>query len=289
VGAAEFLVTPGAATVVEVRLTAVFRNDVRVTGIAPITSMFWYGENAADRFGDFRPEVHDSDGALIHTGAGEWLWRPLVNETNRLRWSSFADVNPRGFGLLQRDRKFTSYEDLEALYHIRPSVWIEPTTNGWGEGEIRLVETPSTVEYGDNINLFYVPRKPARAGDRIEYAYRIHWYVENPEWPPLGRALSTRMAEISYNRRAMRFILEFSRPPHAPDVPQADIRVDLAVDRARILGSFLQRNDYANTWRTFFDVEALSTNLPAELRCSLRTEQGPLTETWVYQWMHPRF
>jgi len=289
VGAAEFLIRPGATTVVDVRISVFFRKDVNNPGIAPLTSMFWYGENTPYKFGDFRPEVHDSDGALIHTGAGEWLWRPLVNETNQFRWSSFTDENPKGFGLFQRDRAFGSYEDLEALYHLRPSAWVEPSGEAWGKGELRLVELPSVFEYGDNVNLFFVPARQVKAGDRLDFSYRMHWFLDNQDWPPrtLGRTVSTRVSEISYNRRAMRFILDFSRPSHNPDVKLEDIRMDLAVDRARVLGSFLQRNEYAQTWRAFFDVEAASTNLPAELRCTLSTGDGPLTETWVYQWTHP--
>ncbi len=290
-GAAEFVIRPGVITEVDVRVAVFLRKDVENLGLAPLTSMFWYGENSPYKFGDFRPEVHDSDGALIHTGAGEWLWRPLANETNRFRWSAFADAEPRGFGLIQRDRAFSSYEDLEALYHLRPSVWVEPAGQGWGPGEIRLVELPSLNEYGDNVNLFFVPSQPARAGERFDLAYRLHAFLEEEAWPPssLGRVVSTRQADIPYNRRATRFLVDFARPRHAGDLVDEEILIEMAADRAQILGTFIQRNDYAGTWRVVFDIEAASTNLPAELRCTLRTDAGPLTETWTYQWMPPRF
>lgn len=115
-GAYEFTVVPGPATLVEVTVVLFARVPLERAGVAPLTSMFWFGENSPSRYGDFRPEVHDSDGLLVHTGAGEWLWRPLVNEP-RYRFSSFVDHNPRGFGLIQRDRQFRNYEDLEAFYH----------------------------------------------------------------------------------------------------------------------------------------------------------------------------
>ena len=290
VGAYEFTIRPGADTVMDVRGAVFFRKSVRVPGIAPITSMFWYGENTPYKFGDFRPEVHDSDGALIHTGDGEWLWRPLSNDTNCFRWSSFSDRNTRGFGLFQRDRRFGSYEDLEANYHARPSVWIEPSTNAcWDKGDVRLVELPSTTEYGDNVNLFYVPDMAVPEGGSMEFDYRMHWFAEKPEWPPLGRTISTRLADISYNRKAVRFILEFSKPAGGPEINPADIRIDLAADRGRILGSFFQLNNYENTWRTILDIEAAAADTPVELRCTLRTDQGPLTETWAYQWICRNF
>ncbi len=286
VGAYEFTIWPGADTVMDVRAAVFFRKEVRVIGIAPITSMFWYGENSHYKFGDFRPEVHDSDGAMVHTGDDEWLWRPLFNDTNCFRWSSFSDHNTKGFGLFQRDRKFGSYEDLEAHYHARPSVWVEPSTNDcWKSGDVRLVELPSTTEYGDNVNLFYVPNMPSPAGGAIEFNYRMHWFTDNPNWPLLGRAVSTRVADISYNRKAIRFVIEFSKPAGEAEVDPAGVWIDFAADRGRILGSFFQPNDYAGTWRAILDVEAVSTNTPVELRCTLRNDSGALTETWVYQWL----
>lgn len=286
VGAYEFLIRPGVSTVIDVRAALFFRENVRVLGLAPLTSMFWFGENSFDKFGDFRPEVHDSDGAMIHAGGDEWLWRPLVNDTNCFRWSSFAVSNGAAFGLFQRDRKFASYEDLEAHYHERPSVWVEPSTNVcWQAGEIRLVELPTTTEYGDNVNLFFVPRSPAYAGSRLDYAYRMHWVAEQADWPPLGRAIATRLARITYNQKAVRFLVDFSKPADRPDFDPANIEVDLAVDRGRILGSFFQPNDYVNAWRVVFDVESEAIGEPVEIRCVLRAEHAPLTETWVYQWI----
>src|SRR5690606_6231405 len=98
-GAYRFDVRPGAITQVEVSSKLHFRRAPQKLGIAPLTSMFLYGESPGSRrFDDFRPEVHDSDGLMIHTGKGEWLWRPLVNP-RELRVSRFLDDSPRGFGL----------------------------------------------------------------------------------------------------------------------------------------------------------------------------------------------
>ena len=63
-----------------------------------MTSMFFFGPNDRKDFDDFRPAVHDSDGLAIYNGSGEQLWRPL-NNPHDLQVSTFADLNPRGFGL----------------------------------------------------------------------------------------------------------------------------------------------------------------------------------------------
>ncbi|BBI60252.1 hypothetical protein HSBAA_15580 [Vreelandella sulfidaeris] len=94
--------------------------------------MFTYGEASRKRPDDFRPQVHDSDGLLMQTGSGEWIWRPLTNPEH-LRISTFMDSAPQGFGLMQRERDFNRYLDIEAQYHRRPSQWVMPLDD-WGPG-----------------------------------------------------------------------------------------------------------------------------------------------------------
>ncbi|MGH8712404.1 MAG: glucan biosynthesis protein G, partial [Casimicrobiaceae bacterium] len=111
-GAYAFVVKPGTDTAVDVKARIYTREYVSKPGFAPLTSMFFFGENQHPARDDYRPEVHDSDGLSIASGTGEWIWRPLVNP-KRLLVTSFALTNPAGFGLLQRDRDFEHYEDLE--------------------------------------------------------------------------------------------------------------------------------------------------------------------------------
>ena len=78
-GAYRFVVRPGAETTTTVNARVFLRKGagpVHTLGIAPLTSMFLSGENQP-MASDFRPEVHDSDGLMMVTGQGEWLWRPL--------------------------------------------------------------------------------------------------------------------------------------------------------------------------------------------------------------------
>jgi len=154
-GAYRFVIRPGEETSTEVQARLYLREPVAKLGLAPLTSMFYFGENQRASTDDFRPEVHDSDGLAIHTAAGEWIWRPLVNP-RRLLVTSFAQTDPRGFGLMQRDRNFSSYEDLEARYELRPSIWVEPVSK-WGAGRVELVQIPTPNEANDNIVAYWVP------------------------------------------------------------------------------------------------------------------------------------
>ena len=104
-GAYRFDLLPGADTVLRVDVHLYARRDIVKLGVAPLTSMFLYGPNRARDFDDFRAQVHDSDGLLALTGAGEWIWRPLSNGPG-LRVTSLRDRDPAGFGLFQRARRF---------------------------------------------------------------------------------------------------------------------------------------------------------------------------------------
>ena len=160
-GAYRFAVEPGKDTVAAVQATLFARSRPGRLGLAPLTSMFWHAENSETDFGDFRPRVHDSDGLLMHAGSGEWIWRPLRNPM-QIELSAFQDRNPRGFGLLQRERDFAFYQDLEAHYEQRPSAWVEPVGD-WGAGSVVLIEMPSDIETNDNIVAFWEPKDGIRA------------------------------------------------------------------------------------------------------------------------------
>ena len=157
-GAYRFVIKPGDTTTVEEEASVFIRKEIKKLGLAPLTSMFLVGENRTQCVPDFRPEVHDSDGLLLQMGEDQWLWRPLVNPQKNHRVSSFAADNLAGFGLLQRDRDFRSYEDLAARYDLRPSLWVQAATN-WGAGAVELVEIPTPNEFHDNVVAYWVPNK----------------------------------------------------------------------------------------------------------------------------------
>src|SRR5690606_30950142 len=180
-GAYQFDVHPGNETIVDIRSRIFLRGEVATLGIAPLTSMYFFGENQPHRL-DFRPEVHDSDGLMVATGDGEWIWRPLVNPPQTLT-TSFSMRELGGFGLMQRDRRFSSYEDSEARYELRPSAWIEPS-GSWGPGRVELVQIPTPDETNDNIVAYWVPEQLPAPGEPLDLAYRIRWQGHALAQPP---------------------------------------------------------------------------------------------------------
>lgn len=281
-GAYEMLLIPGVDTVMEIKAALFARQPVEGLGLAPLTSMFWFGEHSTSRHNDFRPEVHDSDGLLIHTGADEWLWRPLSNE-GRIKVSCFAGENPRGFGLLQRDRNFANYEDLETFYQNRPSAWVEPGAD-WGRGEIRLVELPTNMEYADNMVAFWMPAEPLTPEKPLEFSYRLHWFRDDASLPPLSRAQSTRIGVATEYPGAKKFVLDFSNAPGLDRNNPDSVEPVISLANGVLKGKHLQRNDLGNAWRVFFDVAPIDQTQPVEMRCFLQSGGLPRSETWTYFW-----
>ncbi|MBI5768202.1 MAG: glucan biosynthesis protein G [Verrucomicrobia bacterium] len=282
-GAYRFTVSPGAATTMQVKAVVFCRQNPKVLGLAPLTSMFWHGENSGGDFGDIRPEVHDSDGLLLFTGAGEWLWRPLTNP-KATRVSSFADENPRGFGLLQRDRKFESYEDLEVHYQLRPSAWIEPVGN-WGRGAVRLGELSAPDETHDNIVAYWAPERLPPAGEPIEFEYKLHWFMDQIR-PPAGFTAATRAGySRTHEPELRRFVVDFDGPYLRQQKADPAIEPVVSVgEGAKLAYATVQKNQFNGTWRLAFGFKPDGSGRPVELRGFLRKPQHVLTETWTYLW-----
>jgi len=189
-GAYEFKVRPGAVTSVDVHASLFFRQPVDRLGIAPFSSMYLFAKNAKDHFNDtVHPEIHDSDGVLMHTGADEWVWHPLQQQSF-LQMYAFADDNPKGFGLLQRDRDFAHYQDLNGKYNVRPSAWVTPHA-GCDQGDLTLVQLNSNDLNTDNVVLFWHPKKPVKAGDHLDVSYTIDFYMNDATKPPLAYCKQT--------------------------------------------------------------------------------------------------
>ncbi len=282
-GAYRFTVEPGETTTVHVKASVFVRKGVKVFGVAPLTSMFWRGENTPRGPEDFRPEVHDSDGLLLRTGAGEWIWRPLANP-RQVRVSSFADENPRGFGLLQRDRDFENYQDLEARYHARPSAWVEPVGD-WGRGAVRLLEIPTRSETDDNIAALWVPARAPAAGESVDLEYRLHWSLDRIA-PPAGFVRATRHGNSAiYEPGFERFVVDFDGAKLRALEAGARVEHALTVGAgAALKHGGVQRNPINGTWRVAFMLKPDGSGRPVELRCFLKAGNDALTETWSYLW-----
>lgn len=165
-----FEVMPGDETVLDVEGAIFLREDVPNLGLAPLTSMYLFGEDRPGRFSDYRPEIHDSDGLVLHSANGERLFRRLRNP-RETTLSSFRLDHPQGFGLLQRDRSPMSYLDHHDRYEDRPSGYIEPI-EGFERGVVRLLEFSTELESDDNITAFFVPDE-VKAEMRVRYRVRF--------------------------------------------------------------------------------------------------------------------
>jgi glucans biosynthesis protein len=291
-GAYHFVIRPGKETVIDVELTLFLRKPVTKLGIAPITSMFHHGENSyAKVMDDFRPEIHDSDGLMIATATGEWIWRPLVNPKTLLV-NSFQVNNPAGFGLSQRDLDFDHYQDLESNYENRPSLWISPLGN-WREGRVELIQIPTDKEIYDNIVAFFVPSKLPEMGEPLSFAYQMVWHyaTESPR-PPAGRVVATRASRTKVEG-ARKFIVDFAGTQLDSLAADKAVEAIVTIDSgAKFMEQQVYKNRFTGGWRLVFQIladEALSadkdrtkTKDPVELRAFLKLGDNVLTETWSY-------
>jgi glucans biosynthesis protein len=280
-GAYQFDIRPGGETVMDVRARLFLREKVATLGIAPLTSMFFFGENQPHRT-DFRPEVHDSDGLMVATGDGEWIWRPLLNPKQTLT-TSFSMQQLRGFGLMQRDREFRNYEDSEARYELRPSAWLEPTGT-WAPGRVELVQLSTPDETNDNIVAYWVPQELPAPGMPLDFTYRLHWQgMQQDQRPPGAWVLQTRagrgFAELAEDEQ--QYIVDFTGPALAALPPDATVKaVVTAPANGQIMESNVYRLEATGVWRMTVRVKQLDRNQPTELRGFLQSGNDVLSETW---------
>lgn len=289
-GAYRYVVRPGQETHVDVTATIIPRQTIARLGIAPLTSMFQAGEGDLAQRSDFRPEIHDSDGLMMQAGSGEWIWRPLRNPKT-LRISSFGDTNPRGFGLMQRDRDYANYHDLEAHYHARPGYWIAPQGE-WGEGRIELIEIPTDNEAFDNIGACWTPKTPLPVGESSEFRYRLtalsatdhlHAYAQT-QHSFNGSDLEDGHVE---GHGTKRFIVDFAGGDlryhlAAPE----EVEIEASATAGTIMATIVQPNAAAGGFRAIVDAR-LADGETADLRLFLKARGRTLSETWTSAWSVP--
>jgi glucans biosynthesis protein len=288
-GAYRFDIRPGFNTTTSVRLRLFAREGaapINTLGIAPLTSMFLSGENQPLP-GDFRPEVHDSDGLMLVTGEGEWLWRPL-QRPKAITVSSFSTTDPRGFGLMQRDRRFASYEDVEARYERRPSAWVTPR-GAWGAGRVELVQLPTPDETHDNIVAYWVPATLPGPGQPLDVSYELSWQGDAQQAPPGAWVTQSRQGHgytrltASEQQRQPQFVLDFSGPTLQALPADAPVQAIATADaNGRIVEAHAYPNPAQHGWRLTLRVERLDPAQPVELRAFLRHGNDTLSETWTH-------
>jgi glucans biosynthesis protein len=290
-GAYRFLIRRTEGVVMDIESRLFFRKSVPQLGVAPLTSMFWFGEHNRGLYTDWRPEVHDSDGLALWTGGGERLWRPLDNPRAGVAVSSFADNDPKGFGLMQRDRVFDHYLD-GVNYDKRPSLWVEPL-EPWGEGAITLVEIPTDDEFLDNIVAFWTPRTAPAPGAKFGFRYRLHWLADEP-FPPeaLARVVATRIGRGKFptnprEKNIHNFVVEFDGGALDRVGPYDKVEAVPTAARGRTDRHIVERVPGTKRWRANFDLRHDGAAAPNELRLYLRQGARALSETWTFPFRPP--
>ncbi len=275
-GAYRFTVQPGIETLTDVDLTLFPRAEMRVTGIAPLTSMFLFDETNRGHLDDYRPEVHDSDGLQIAAASGEQIFRPLANPI-KLQVSTFTTQQPQGFGLVQRSRQQSDFQDFDAQYERRPSAWIEPKGD-WGAGSVELVEIPSGRESNDNIVVFWRPAQPLATARAAHFAYRLTWSAAPATLKSLGRTVASRSgASLDGKRRV--FLLDFVGAGDKVD----GLRLDLSASAGKVSNATLISNIALHGLRASFEIDPRDADL-IEMRLRIMRGDHPVTETWLYRW-----
>ncbi|MFZ4763779.1 MAG: glucan biosynthesis protein [Roseimicrobium sp.] len=283
-GAYRFEVSPGEVTLMRVSGSLYLRNPVKLLGLAPFSSMFWFGENTHPKGLDFRPEVHDSDGLLIEQMDGRTIWRPLDNG-REMRQSIFSLEGIKGFGLQKRDREFGHFQDLEAHYHQRVSVWVEPL-EGFGRGKLHLIELATGEETWDNIVTMWEPETQPTATEPLRFAYNLNWLKEKEH--DLAKVTATRWGEAVATPKIPNdylFVLDFTKGKSmdkpADWLPGVELNL---VGNATVLDKRVMANPETGGWRAFFKLDIPAETQILEMTCDLMDEKQPISERWAYQW-----
>jgi periplasmic glucans biosynthesis protein len=266
-------------TIIDTEATVFARAALDHIGYAPVQASYLFGPSKRRSIDDYRPAVHEVNGLQMLNGRNEWIWRP-VNNPEQLQTSLFMDENPKGFGLIQRERDFAAFQDDDQHYELRPSLWIEPIGD-WGAGYVQLVEIPSESEINDNIIAFWRPKAALAAGSETSFAYRQFWCWTPPERPPVAQAIGFRVGRGGQARRR-RCMVEFAGDIFAAE-KLPEIKLTLASSPGQVINPRLTINAQRQSARVLFDLDP-GSETAVELRLLLESGDKPLTETWLYRW-----
>lgn len=278
-GAYRFSIYPGSPTYIDVLATLYPRAPLHHVGLGPLTSMFWFGSLDPSDFSDYRPAVHDSEGLAMLSGRGEWIWRPLTNPQS-LQISAFSDQTPRGFGLIQRQRKLAAFQDLEAHYHQRPSAWVTPQGD-WGAGHVILVEIPSDSEANDNIVAYWRPDQTLAAGEPFPLEYRITWPDDVRQIKNLARVIRSARG-LDFHKRHQVLTIDYDSNG---GLTADKITPEVSLSSGKLISTVIQDNPETGGWRVVIQFDPTDDNL-TEIRLVPRDSNGQsVGETWLHRWL----
>lgn len=280
-GAYQFTLHPGKETAVGIRATLFFRRDVGQVGLAPFSSMFFYGENSLFRPPDYRPEVHDSDGVLVVMPDSRPMWQPLNNPTSGTQVHRWRCEKPALYGLLQRDRAFNNYQDIGAAYQLRPNAWVEP--GPWGPGQVTLYEFATRSETEDNIVMFWEPDAHPAVGQPYSFQYTLHFSMNEPTTG--GLVMATRTGRDLNRPDLYECVVDFDGP-ELRNLKAVDAVKPVVEDNmgGKVETVTLDKNPFNGTWRLILKFHPPDPRGPRELRAYLEHDHKPITETWIYRW-----
>ena len=196
----------------------------------------------------------------------------------------------KGFGLVQRERRADRYQDIDARYESRPSVWVEPKES-WGDGSVDLVELPTETEYFDNIVAFWHPKEPLQPGTAYTYRYRLTWCQEPPAGPDLATVTQTLVGASNRQEGMRLFYVDFAGTEKfnlCDDL--ADFcagktgNVELSASTGNFVNIAIRRNQIAGGHRISFEYQPAPGSLQADLRCVLQSGGKQVSEVWLYRW-----
>jgi glucans biosynthesis protein len=290
-GLYKFVISIADATAMEVSCTLFPRQTISSAGIAPMTTMFYFGPGSAIRGDDPRQRVHDSDGLLILNREEEFIWRPL-NNRNRIAFSSFPGTGLKGFGLLQRERRPDRYQDFgyEYLYEGRPTLWMEPLSD-WGEGTVELVELPAQKDWFDNIVAFWHPRNPLAPGKSYSFKYRLTWDYDAPVRENIATVTQTLVGASHVHPEMRLFLIDYAGTDglrlcegKVASCPDGERNISLSASAGSILNAAILRNELLGGHRIRFEYLPPDGGLEADISCVLMRDGKPASEIWTFRW-----
>jgi glucans biosynthesis protein len=279
-GAYRFVISHNHDTVMDIDCELYPRRELTFFGIAPFSSMYFFSPADHTRWDDFRPRVHDSDGLLMHTGTGDWIWRPIITG-GPILYSAFSDKSPRGFGLMQRERGYGAYQDINAGYDNRPSAWVEPLSD-WGEGTVDLIELPTNNEYADNIVAFWRPAQPMKAGASYQFGYRLSWVEDVPVKRNIATIHNTRAGK-GQAPNSRYFIFDLAGGELYAEAVTEYWDYEVTASTGLIWAYTVAANPHLNGKRITIEFRP-DGDKQADITFRVSQDGKPLAERFVYRW-----